>query len=225
MSKICAIHQPDFFPWLGVFDKIQQSDLFVILDDVQIIKTGSSYSNRVALNINGVAKDFTAPIKRVSGVQNINEVQFVDNNWREKFKKTLQTNYSKSKNFKQYQEIIFELIDYKTDSLCEYNLNALTHLCQILNISFENKIILSSSLSIQTQSQQRIIDICKILGCNEYLSGNGARAYQNEEDFSQEGIQLTYQQFEHPIYTQSKSKEFIKGLSVIDYIFEGISNV
>ena len=32
---IVAIHQPQFMPWLGYFDKMDQADLFVRLDTVQ----------------------------------------------------------------------------------------------------------------------------------------------------------------------------------------------
>lgn len=42
---IVAIHQPNYLPWLGYFQKIAQSDIFVFLDDVQFTKGG--YTNRV----------------------------------------------------------------------------------------------------------------------------------------------------------------------------------
>ena len=219
---ICAIHQPNFFPWLGYFDKIKSSDIFVILDDVQIIKTGSSNTNRISLNINGKSNDFTAPIKRVSGVQNINEVEFTKTNWKIKLKKTIQANYAKSKNFEKYRDKIFELINFESDNLCEYNINTIKGLCAILNIEYKSKFILSSSLDVVTQSEQRIIDICKKVKCDTYISGNGARAYQNEINFKRQGIQLIYQEFEHPIYTQNKGNGFIKGLSSLDYIFEAL---
>ncbi len=96
----CAIHQPNFFPWLGFIDKIKNSDKFVLLDDVQIQKTGGSYTNRVSLNISGASRIITAPI--IKNSLKINEVEFVKNNWREKFVKTLQANYAKSKNFNIY---------------------------------------------------------------------------------------------------------------------------
>lgn len=219
-KKICSVHQPDFFPWLGVFDKIKRSDVFVILDDPQITKTGASYTNRVAFNMNGVAKDFTAPIKRVSGTQNINEVKLISNNWRNKFKNMLQTNYAKSTNFNLYKDRIFELVDFQTDSLCDYNIHAIKGLCDIMDIEYENKIIFSSSLNIKTTSEQRILDICKKLDCGIYFSGMGAKAYQDDLNFKRENIELVYQTYEHPTYKQTKGEDFLVGLSVVDYIFE-----
>ena len=34
-----TIHQPQFLPWLGYLDKIDQADLFIVLDSVQFKKT------------------------------------------------------------------------------------------------------------------------------------------------------------------------------------------
>ena len=78
MSKIFSCHQPNFFPWLGFFNKIYESDIFVLLDDVQFQKRSSgTWSNRVMLNIGGVPKWFTAPINRqFKGLKNISEIFF-----------------------------------------------------------------------------------------------------------------------------------------------------
>ncbi len=48
---IVAIHQPNFFPWLGYFDKIARCDHFVLLDHVQFQKTGGVWSNRVRMMV------------------------------------------------------------------------------------------------------------------------------------------------------------------------------
>ena len=221
MNKTCLIHQPDFFPWLGFFDKIQQCDKFVLLDDAQITKTGSSYLNRVSFNIAGVSKEFTAPIVRTSGTQNYNETQYINNKWKSKLKKTIQANYAKAKNFNQYKNDIFELIEFDSYNLVEYNLNAIKKICKILNIDLSSKLVLSSDLNINTTSTQRLIDICQKTNTNTYLSGHGAKDYQVEYLFKENDINLIYHDFNHPIYTQ-KSETFIYGLSAIDYIFEGL---
>jgi hypothetical protein len=225
VAKVCAIHQPDFFPWLGFFDKIKKSDIFVVLDDTQYPKktaSGIVYMNRVTFNIGNKAQWFTAPIERKSGTWNVNETYFVKTNWREKLKKTLQTNYAKSKNYLKYREKIFELIDFDDNHLVTYNLNAIKGLCSVLDIEFEGKYIIASDLEIQTSATQRLVDICEKVEANVYISGSGGKNYLDENLFGEGGIELRYNGFASFEYTQARSDDFIKGLSVIDYIFEAL---
>ena len=77
MIKVVAIHQPNFFPWLGYFDKIRRSDIFILLDDVQFSKTGGVWSNRVKVLINGEGRWLTAPVERnFHGTRNVNQMFF-----------------------------------------------------------------------------------------------------------------------------------------------------
>ncbi len=74
---VVAIHQPNFLPWLGYFDKVAKSDVFVFLDSVQAPKTGGSWLNRVRLAMNGEARWVTAPIDRTfHGVKRVHELEF-----------------------------------------------------------------------------------------------------------------------------------------------------
>ncbi|WP_417328573.1 WbqC family protein [Halarcobacter sp.] len=218
-NKICAIHQPNFFPWLGYFDKIKRCDKFVVLDNVQYQKKGGTWSNRVAVNIQGESKWLTAPINRPSGLWDINETSFQSNNWRDKIIKTLQANYSKAPFFKENRDFIFELINFKENNLSKYNLNAIVEICRYLNIEIVDKLVLSSDYNFSSSSNELLIDLTRITGCNAYMAGGGASDYQNINLFEKEGIDFIYQSFEHPLYKQYNTKEFIKGLSIIDYIF------
>ncbi|HHT9160132.1 MAG TPA: WbqC family protein [Candidatus Brocadiaceae bacterium] len=44
---IIAIHQPQYLPWIGYFDKIDRSDVFVLLDNVQYKKNEAQNRNRI----------------------------------------------------------------------------------------------------------------------------------------------------------------------------------
>ena len=92
---IAAIHQPNFFPWLGYFRKMVVADKFVFLDAVQIIKKGGSWANGVKVLVNGDGKWITVPILRGHGVQNINQV-IINNSvpWQKKVIKTIKQNYT-----------------------------------------------------------------------------------------------------------------------------------
>ena len=102
MHRVVAIHQPNFFPWLGYFDKIRRSDVFVFLDDVQYQKTGGTWSNRVRILTNGEGRWLTAPIDRsFHGTRRVNEVRFLSgDNWRDMVLEKLHAYYSRAKYFR-----------------------------------------------------------------------------------------------------------------------------
>lgn len=222
--RICAIHQPNFFPWLGFFDKLKQCDLFVFLNDAQMPKKEGSWVNRVQIISRGEPFWVTAPIKRPpQGIQRICDVEIVGNKfsrWREKFKRTLQVNYAGCKHFKEYKDFVFGLIDYPSLSLEDYNVNIIWRLAWLLGIDdFFEKVRFSHFMNIKTTGTQRLIDITKKLCCGVYLSGEGGADYMDEKLFAENGVELLYREYQHPIYEQANTKEFVSGLSVIDYIF------
>lgn len=230
-EKVCAIHQPTFFPWLGFFHKLKNCDIFVFLNDAQMPKKEGSYMNRTQIISRGESFYITAPIKRPSqGVQRICDVEIVGNKfsrWREKFKKTLQVNYAKCKYYKEYRDFIFDLIDYPSFSLEDYNVNVIWMLARLLKIdNFFEKVRFSHFMKLKTTGTQRLIDITKHNGCDTYMSGKGGSDYMDMSAFGKGKIWLKHQRFEHPVYEQANTKHFVPGLSVIDYIFNvGVHDV
>ena len=113
---IVAIHQPNFFPWLGFFDKIARSDVFCLLDGVQLPKKGGSWVNRVQLVNNGKVLWATVPVCRGPGVQTIAETRLQDAEpWREKLLRTLQSAYGKAPHFKDVFAFVQPLVTLPTD--------------------------------------------------------------------------------------------------------------
>ena len=54
------------------------------------------------------------------------------------------------------------------------------------------------------------------LNCKNYLCGGGASGYQEDDLFKASGINLIYQNFSHPKYSQYNQEKFVNGLSIID---------
>ena len=219
-----GIHQPNFMPWLGYFYKIWQSDTFIFLDDVQFIKTGSNYTNRVTINIQGNSNNITIPIKRSSGTQNINETEFLNEKWKKKLIGSIQANYAKTPYFKEHKDYIFELINYKSDNLANYNMHFITSLSKVLelNTTFER----SSQFNLSSTSTERLVELIHLVKGTIYLSGAGGDNYQEQNLYQQNNITLTYNNMPNFNYAQPKSENFIKGLSIVDAIFNvGIENL
>lgn len=216
-GKIVAIHQPNFFPWLGYFNKIARSDLFILMDNAQFPKTGGNWSNRVRLMINGEPQWVTVPVVRAfHGVRSVGEM-LINNDapWRTKLVKTLRTNYNHAPFFESVFTFLEELINNPTASLADYNTAAITSLAERLRID-SSRLVLGSSLQSEGSATDLLVSMIKAVGGTAYLAGGGASGYQEDEKFAAAGIELIRQDFQHPVYPQRKSREFVAGLSVID---------
>lgn len=219
MSKIVAIHQPNFFPWLGYFDKLAKADVFILLDDVQFTKTGGTWTNRAKLLISGEAQWVTAAIDRkYTGVRRIDEMQFLRfPDWRKKTLATLKMNYARHPYFSEGMEVIEPLLLNPEENVATYNREAIHSLAQHLELDVA-KIHDSSQLEKCGTSNELLVSLTQSVGGDVYLCGGGADGYQDESVFSRNGVQLLPQKFVHPEYAQKPSTGFIPGLSVVDAV-------
>lgn len=211
-----GIHQPNFLPWLGYFNKIKRSDIFVLLDDVEF--TRGDYINRVKIKTAQTEQWLTVPILfRGHSTQLINETKINNQiDWQNKIVKTIEMNYCKAPYFQKYFPEIKNIIEKKRSLLSELNVALVNHLIKLLDI--KTKMIFSSHLKINVRTTQRLTDIVKRMGGDTYLSGSKARGYQEEKVFAQNNVKLKYQNFAHPQYPQLYG-EFIPGLSIVDALF------
>lgn len=217
MDLICSIHQPNFFPWLGYFDKIIRSDKFIFLDDVQFQKTGGTWTNRVKLHIASDGRWVTAAIDRTySGTKNINEMVYITSEaWREKMIKTIEMNYKKHPFYEEMMSFFKPLIENTQANVAAYNIHAIIEICRKLDID-TSKIYKSSKINHSGSSNELLCSLTKAVGCNVYMCGGGASDYQDESIFKQHDLRIKFQNFDHPVYPQKKAPHFLAGLSIID---------
>jgi hypothetical protein len=218
VGTIVAIHQPNFLPWLGWFDKLARADVFVLLDHVQFPRTSrGTYVNRVKLLIGGKDAWATAPIVRASGGgQRIDEVRVDDAQpWREKLLRTVEHNYRRANAYDEVFPLVREVLEQPTDRLSELNEHGVRGIAGALGLD-ASKFVRSSTLGASSQATDLLIELTKAVGGTTYLAGNLAgTTYQEDEKFEQAGIELRSQHFEHPRYEQ-QVEEFVPGLSVVD---------
>lgn len=215
--KIVAIHQPNFFPWLGYFDKITRCDLFIFMDNVQFPKTGGgTWVNRVKLCINKEPKWVTVPVRRSSGIHTICHTE-IDNTapWRDKLLNTLRLHYGRTSHYRQLEPLIAELVGYRTNLLADYNIHAITRLCSELGFDTK-KLMRGSALQADGSATDLLIEMTKSVGGTAYMCGGGAGGYQEDEKFRLDDLELVYQNFKHPQYPQHPSADFTVGLSILD---------
>jgi hypothetical protein len=214
---VVAIHQPNFFPWLGFFDKINRADVFILFDDVQFPKTGGVWSNRAMFLVSGEAKWITATIDRnYHGTKNINEMKFHSTDpWRQKMFKSLENSYKKHPYFDEIITEIFPLLNNEENNIALYNVHAILHIAKKIEVDL-SKIRLSSELEKLGTSNELLINLTKFVNGDTYMCGGGADGYQDEQVFKSNNVKLENQNFKHPTYPQFKRSNFTPGLSIID---------
>lgn len=216
-SKV-AIMQPYFFPYVGYFQLINAVDKFIIFDDVNYIKRGWVNKNRILQN--GEVHNFTLPVKKASQNKTIADLAITsDEKVIEKLVKQIHFSYSKSKNFTAVFPLIEQLLTTPERNLSIYLSNILIKISDYLGIKTE--FIYSSSLSNHinyNNAENRIIELTKLVGGNEYYNLPGGVHLYNSKNFNANDITLHFLSTEFQPYQQLKTPEFIPGLSIIDYL-------
>jgi hypothetical protein len=222
MSRVVAIHQPNYLPWLGYFYKMAYCDMFVVLDDV--LHSKSSVTSRCQIKAREGAKLLSVPL--ATKEVRINETAICnDGKWQLKHWHAMENAYRSSIYWNEYNSY-FEHAYRGTrwSTLSQLNVFLIMTIRTILDLN--NKIILSSELgAIGGERSNRNLEICRSLAADAYLSGTGARSYNDEEAFRKAGVDLIYSDFEHPVYRQLWG-DFVPNLSIVDLLFnEGGSSL
>lgn len=209
-----SVHQPNYIPWLGYFEKMLSSDIFVFLDDVQYEK--NYFINRNKIRTSDGSMWMTIPVnaKHDSLVKDVR----IDNsqNWAMKHKKSIQVNYAKSNFLRNHEKFFNALYGRQYDLLTDINVEIIRYLVKQLDIN--TKTLLSSELDVKGTGSDRILNICKSLSADIYISGQFGENYLNLEDFKNNDIEVKFQNYVHPVYKQCYNP-FIADMSIIDLLF------
>lgn len=211
---IVFVHQPEYIPWLGFFDKLARCNLFVIYDDAQFVHGG--YHNRNRIRTNKGWRWITIPIVH-NHPQMIKDVKISGNQWVKEHLQFLAQNYEKTPYFRTYFPIIEDALNFDHELLIGLNLHLLRNIAEALGINVE--MIRSSEFPYHGQEKnEKLISMCKFMGADTYLSGSGGKAYVDEKAFSEGNIKLQWHKYTHPTYPQGFDG-FQANMSIVDLLF------
>jgi hypothetical protein len=216
--KIIGILQPSYLPWLGYFDQIARSEVFVFYDDVQYDKNGWRNRNRIK-TANGVQWLTVPVLLKGKEFPLINEVE-IDNSqkWVKKHVTAIEQNYKKCK---YYDDFICEILkDHQWTYLCELNCWLIDSICKFMGLE-ESKLSFSSCFKKSEDTIQKLINIVKEFYGTHFIEGAAGRNYMDENvinQFKQNDIEVIFQDYQHPVYEQ-RFGEFVSHLSILDVLF------
>jgi len=214
MTRI-IITQPRFLPVRSYVERMYLSDVFVYLDDALHNKRSNEHRNKIK-TASG-AKMLSVPVDHTT-VKPLCKTLISNNppDWKKKHLKTIEYNYRRSPAFSDIFPFVEKLYSGEyvyLDEICYASENWF-----IEYLGIECKFLNSGSMNISGTNQIKILNICKKLNADTYISGPLGRNYIDIDLFKSNGIKVLFHNFVEKEYKQLYG-DFIPNLSVIDLLF------
>lgn len=211
---VVAIHQPQYLPWIPYCDKADRCDVFVYLDNVQFQKNGVQNRNQIKTAQGQMW--LTVPVEVTLG-EIIQQVRISGNRWKNKHIRAIQQNYSHAAYFEAFEQGLRPILEREWTYLADLNIALTEWMFKQLGITCTR--LRASDLRTHGVSDDLVISICQAVGASVYLSGQGAKHYQDAMKFAERGINLTYQMYQNQPYVQCHpALGFVPDLSALDLI-------
>jgi len=222
--RTVSINQPTYLPWLGYFHLMKKADAYVFLDNVQFEKSSWQCRNRIKSMNNWIWLTIPTHSNLDSLIKDVKIANIFENDrpepWQRKHWKTLKTFYAKAPYFDDYSQFFKSIYKKRWTSLADFNIHIIEYLATQLGLS--PVFLRSSELGVDGKRTNLLINICKKINADRYISSTGAGEYLKidggEELFKAENIALELLEYNHPIYPQLFG-EFISNLSFVDCLF------
>tara|TARA_B100000378_G_C17951294_1_gene380196 strand:+ start:125 stop:805 length:681 start_codon:yes stop_codon:yes gene_type:complete len=220
---IVSISQPTLFPWLGYFNIIKNSDIFVFLDNVKFEKRSWQMRNRLKATVNtDKSEEWVRIPTQLKKSDTLIKDVIIDNtqDWKAHHITSFRTHYGKA-----YENLNFlrNIYEQEWTKLSDFNIKFITDCCNFLEINTE--FMMASQLPVSGKKGQLMLNICDHLSTTEYLTTVGSRNYLENyaSQFVKSNIKISYHGFQHPIYKQ-KGGEFLPNMSILDLLFNEQEN-
>ena len=213
-----AIHQPSYFPWLGLLYKISRCDVFMVMDEVQLSDNAYQHRN-LFLTITGKVKYLTIPFQRSGYMEKVfRELEIADHCWSQNHLNFIYNNYRKHPGFKEVFPRLEIFYGEKHSTLISAVFASIKISMEMFGI--ETKIIFQSHMQYDRTlcKGDLVLDLVKAAGADTYISGIGAREYMQDVKFNNH-ICIEYDCFRPQAYPQLGGRDFVSGMSGLDALF------
>jgi hypothetical protein len=214
-KRSVVVLQPGYLPWLGFFDQMRRSDVFVYYDDVQFDKHGWRNRNRIKTPRGPLW--LTVPIRHAGvGPQRIVDTEIDTRTpWARRHTRTIRQYYAKAPFVRRYLPALEELLERPWTHIAELDIALAAVLAEWL--SLKPTIYRASDLGIEGNKSQRLLNVCLHFCANCYLSGDAAQDYLDVDLFNRHNVAVEWQNYRHPTYPQLHG-DFVPYLSIVDLL-------
>jgi hypothetical protein len=222
-GPILVAHQPEFLPWLGFISKAAMGDIYLLLDSVQFRKQYFQHRNKIRIKSDPGWKWLIIPLVRdtIDRGKNISDAKISGTSWIEEHLRSIQFAYSKAPYFAEVFPALNKIYGYQGDSLSEFNTLIIKYAFQMFDMHIpvsRTSELIHSGHKIQGYKTELILSMCQAVGAKTFVSGPFGKEYLEKEQFKSNNINLVFQSFNHPTYSQLHG-DFISCMAFIDLLF------
>jgi hypothetical protein len=212
---VCVISQPRLFPGLHYLHRMLVADVFVVFDTVQF--NPRHEENRARVKSPHGPAWLTVPVRQTSREQLIRDTR-LDNSqaWPARALKTLQHLYGKAPHYRAHAPAVQAVLEAGHETLSDLDVASWQPALLLLRPSC--RFVRASELPVPGQGPQLLLDICKHLGADTYLSGAFGRQYLDTAEFARAGVTVEFHDYSYPPYPQ-RHDGFVPFLSYLDALF------
>lgn len=212
---IITAHQPAYIPWLGYFDKIRSSDVYIYMDTVQFEKNSFTNRNRIK-TANGPIWLTIPVISKGHLDSDILNLQINDKvKWQKKHFLSIQYAYKNAPYYQEYINKIARFYEEPVNSFADYCFEYTKFWLNELHIDTE--IVRLKDIKVSGSKSDLVLSMCQAMNADVFISGAMGKDYMENEKFEENGIKVVYQDYQIKAYPQMWG-EFIPCMGIIDFV-------
>jgi hypothetical protein len=217
---ILTAHQPNYFPWLGLFHKIALANLYCVFDVAQYPRR--EYCNRNKIRTKDGDLWLTVPVESQKHFdKQIHQIRIVHDGWNRRHLRSIVLAYKHAPFLDLYLDEISQILRTEYEYLADLNCEILAFCLKALDLTLP--IVKASDYSFTGYKSDLVLDMCCQLKATHYLFGKQGRTYADISAFNEAGIQVYFQDYRHPTYRQLHG-DFKPYMSILDLLFNEGTN-
>ncbi|MNG97972.1 WbqC-like protein family protein [compost metagenome] len=208
-----SIMQPYFLPYVGYFQLIAATDVFVVYDNIKYTKKG--WINRNRLLQNGSDATFSLALKKDSDALDVVQRELSAEFYRSKLLNQFKGAYSRAPYFTQVWPLLQRIVSCEEQNLFRYIYNAIVEICAYLELGTQIRVSSQIDINHQLKGQDKVLALCEALGAETYINAIGGTELYDRQAFRAQGTELRFIR-SHPLEYPQFGAPFVPWLSMVD---------
>lgn len=216
MESNYAIMQPYFFPYVGYFSLIKNSDHWIVFDEISFMRKSWGSRNRMLQSSDETQWIHAPTIKQPRGTNYSDIMIRNDEDWKTKILSQLHFYRSKAPYYGEVTKLLNDIFGPEFERLSEFNVYAMFKVCEYLGIEFNHTMYSDLDLGIESvdYSGEWALRIMEKIGESKYTNMMSGHFLFHEKDWKDSNIELNF--LDNEINEYKQHGEFVSNLSILD---------